>query len=636
MGFIKCVSVGYDRSSGRSTGPRLVRGVLGAFALLFALLVAVASGSERAGAAPLPQHCGFHGSTPVSCWMVDSFVDGSDRSPGDGRCETPGGLCTLRAAIDETLAGTAYSIQLDEGTYRLTLGQLLIPKVAAGGFTYVIITGKGPGKTRISGENAYRVFDIGEGSNLWLRSLTVEKGRNIPSAAYVGHAHGAGIHNHGNTYLDNVAVVGNAASLAGHNSGGGIANAGTGLFTMTNSTVVQNFAGGGGGGIENAGELQIKGSTIVFNMGTTNGASGGGAIYGNPAKVSLDHALVAYNWVTSGTSVTYENCRTSSGAAFAAKAAAYSLSTDTTCGLAGVNATSRDNIAVTLSTSHADERVVPAPGSAAIDTGAATCAMTVDHDSKSRPADGNGDGVARCDIGAFELQPALRLRAFDLVDAVENRGLRTIVTGDVLDRRAYAKELSIEALTEPAAVGSVRFELDGKAVRTENNAPYLLAGDIDGDVAPAELSDGVHTLTATPFAGPDGTGAKGTALTISFTMVTGPAPDAFTLVDAESDFDIQPLRSGDALQRSALPKQLTIRANLDSTPGPASVVFVVDGKVARTENTTPYALAGDVSGDYAAADLSLGKHTVVAIAYDKAGGTGTELRRESVDFSILF
>lgn len=633
MLFIRYAAPGCDSVVGRSQATRRWSRVLGVAALLVASLVAVGAGSERVGAAPLPQACGFHGSSPVNCWMVDTFADGSDAARGDGRCQTSAGFCTLRAAIEEALAGTQYSIQLDEGTYRLTLGQLVIPKTPAGGFTYITITGKGPGKTRVSGENTYRVFDIGEGSNLWLRSLTVEKGRNEPSVAYVGHAHGAGIHNHGSTYLTNVAVVGNAASLPGHNSGGGIANAGTGLFTMENSTVVQNFAGSNGGGIENAGELQIKGSTIAFNMGTTNGTTGGGAIYGNPAKVSLDHSLVAYNWVTGGSGVTYENCRAASGA-YAPKAAAYSLSTDATCGLAGVNATSRDNTTVTLSTSHADERVVPAAASAAVDAGAATCGMTVDHEAKPRPVDGNGDGVARCDIGAFEVQPLFRIWAFDLVDAVANRGLRTIASGDTLDRRAYAEQLSIEALIE-GAVGSVRFDLDGKTVRTENKAPYLLAGDVDGDVLPAELADGVHTLTATPYAGPDATGAQGTALTITFTLVTGPAPDAFTLVDAESDLDVAPLRSGDVLTRSALPKALTVRANLDSTPGVASVTFLVDGKVARIENTAPYALAGDVSGDYAAAELSPGKHTVVAVAYDKANGKGTELRRESVDFSIV-
>ena len=35
--------------------------------------------------------------------------------------------------------------------------------------------------------------------------------------------------------------------------------------------------------------------------------------------------------------------------------------------------------------------------------------LTVDQRGKKRPADGNGDGIARCDIGAFEAQNELFL-----------------------------------------------------------------------------------------------------------------------------------------------------------------------------------------------------------------------------------
>src|SRR5262245_7637250 len=54
--------------------------------------------------------------------VVTSTADEPDESPGDGRCRTASGACTLRAAIQETnaLVG-ADTIVLPGGTYALTI-----------------------------------------------------------------------------------------------------------------------------------------------------------------------------------------------------------------------------------------------------------------------------------------------------------------------------------------------------------------------------------------------------------------------------------------------------------------------------------------------------------------------------------
>ncbi len=50
---------------------------------------------------------------------------------------------------------------------------------------------------------------------------------------------------------------------------------------------------------------------------------------------------------------------------------------------------------------------------------------------------------------------------------------------------------------------SVRFGLDGVInYSLENKVPYAIAGDNNGDYAPANLSQGWHTVRATPFAAP--------------------------------------------------------------------------------------------------------------------------------------
>jgi CSLREA domain-containing protein len=64
------------------------------------------------------------GSLPVhaATFIVNGAADAVDAHPGDGQCASVGGVCTLRAAIQETnaLAG-ADLIRLPRGWYRLTL-----------------------------------------------------------------------------------------------------------------------------------------------------------------------------------------------------------------------------------------------------------------------------------------------------------------------------------------------------------------------------------------------------------------------------------------------------------------------------------------------------------------------------------
>jgi len=55
--------------------------------------------------------------------------------------------------------------------------------------------------------------------------------------------------------------------------------------------------------------------------------------------------------------------------------------------------------------------------------------------------------------------------------------------------------------------------------RTENFAPYSLAGDTDGAFNPANMSLGTHTVTVTPYPKPNQNGTPGASTTISFTVV---------------------------------------------------------------------------------------------------------------------
>jgi hypothetical protein len=105
---------------------------------------------------------------------------------------------------------------------------------------------------------------------------------------------------------------------------------------------------------------------------------------------------------------------------------------------------------------------------------------------------------------------------FTLINAETNQPIGPLKDGARLDlAKLPAKSLNIRAEVSPGFDGAVRFELDGKTVRTERSAPYALAGDREGDYFDWTPTPGRHTLRATPM--PDGK-----ALRIRFTVTAAP------------------------------------------------------------------------------------------------------------------
>src|SRR5690349_12945245 len=58
-------------------------------------------------------------------YQVDSTADDPDADPGDGRCTSAAGDCTLRAAVMEANANPGSTIVIPAGRYRLTIPPLL-------------------------------------------------------------------------------------------------------------------------------------------------------------------------------------------------------------------------------------------------------------------------------------------------------------------------------------------------------------------------------------------------------------------------------------------------------------------------------------------------------------------------------
>lgn len=256
---------------------------------------------------------------------------------------------------------------------------------------------------------------------------------------------GGGIYNGGDLYATDVYITENNT---GNNTGtgptgiaGGLYNLGT--ATLNRVTVSDNYcgnanAGGGGrgGGIYNGGTLNLNSSTISGNRSGGSGLSGGNFDGGMGGGIFNGYAAAAINLVD--TTVAFNSTGNSSGTAYsigggignaggsvimrntilASNEADYSPECANTIISDGYNLV-KDNSGCTITgipDTIIDQDPMLAPladvggtgwmhplyhGSPAIDAGPNTC-IYIDQRHLGRPKDGNGDGSATCDIGAYE------------------------------------------------------------------------------------------------------------------------------------------------------------------------------------------------------------------------------------------
>lgn len=246
----------------------------------------------------------------AATFNVGNAMDQVDANIGDGNCATTGGVCTLRAAIQEANARSGpHTIIVPAGTYALTIKNNIangveVPEdnAATGDLDIkadVTISGAGSGSTFIDGGAANdRVFDIlahplvGSKFKVRFEKMMIQNG-----VTTIGNQHGGGIRNSGELWLDSVQVYKNySGDIPGKSlttlAGGGISNAGT-LHVTNKSTVTMNHAHGPYGGVSNQGEFYLSDSTI---KGNSTDSSGGG--FGNTSassRAELDGCILSDN-----------------------------------------------------------------------------------------------------------------------------------------------------------------------------------------------------------------------------------------------------------------------------------------------------------------------------------------------------
>jgi hypothetical protein len=168
----------------------------------------------------------------------------------------------------------------------------------------ITLRGAGATRTVIAAKDANPTVTVPIGANVQLRDLAVVNGR-VGVSGY-----GGGVANGGTVTMDRCVIA-----QCGATSGGGFANLGGAVATLTDCvlsgnssvngagvynngnltinrcTLMDNVATGSGGGIYNAGTTTLKGSTVSGN----SAADGGGLYNASGVTVNLNNVTTAFN-----------------------------------------------------------------------------------------------------------------------------------------------------------------------------------------------------------------------------------------------------------------------------------------------------------------------------------------------------
>src|SRR5581483_10755279 len=187
----------------------------------------------------------------------------------------------------------------------------------------------------------------------------------------------------GGLQLQASTVARNAATGGVSGLGGGLYLASGGASSLVDTTFSGNVADVRGGAIFPASAVTVVSSTLFGNEAVV----AGGAIFASGPSVTLTNTIVAGSTVQPACSGTI----TSNGG---------NLDADGSCALGGLG----DLAHVDPLLAPLDDAALPThallPGSPAIDAANSIACPAVDERGVPRISDGNGDGVAACDIGA--------------------------------------------------------------------------------------------------------------------------------------------------------------------------------------------------------------------------------------------
>lgn len=311
---------------------------------------------------------------------------------------------------------------------------------------------------------------------------------------------GGAILNEGDLELTDVTLRDSAAG----EGGGAVANAPGSSLRVVNSTLSGNESGGAGGALLNEAdaEMTLRHTTLAFND-----AAGDGAALASFGALRMENSLIVGSGGSGagGAASQSDNCFVGSEGAFAINV--NNLVQDGSCsaqfsgGSAPLVEPLADNGGANLT--HA----LVYADNPAIDGGSDAACDGLRYDTRGAPfdrrVDGNADGAARCDIGAFEFTdgsgPGVEITA----DSVMTPGgteytavvtytddsevdLATIDTADVTVKGSGSTlatiDVTTEVISESQVVARYRFTPPGGDWSAQDNGSYQ-ATVIPGQVA---------------------------------------------------------------------------------------------------------------------------------------------------------
>ncbi|HWA87262.1 MAG TPA: Ig-like domain-containing protein [Opitutus sp.] len=124
--------------------------------------------------------------------------------------------------------------------------------------------------------------------------------------------------------------------------------------------------------------------------------------------------------------------------------------------------------------------------------------------------------------------PIPAIPTLTLINAATQQDLRPLTDGSVISLVTDGTALNVRADVHDS-VACVAFYFDGKAVRTENSAPYAFAADTNGVYSKWRPPVGTHTLRAIPYSKRNQSGVTGVAVEVTVNVidtaaVAAPAP----------------------------------------------------------------------------------------------------------------
>ena len=327
-----------------------------------------------------------------------TFTVNSTADTDDGTCDSSN--CTLREAINAANSATGADEILFSVSGTITLSTSLPSITDTAGLT---LSGPADG-IAVSGNHTVAVFHVAPNAAFTLQSLTISDGQ-------AGIGSGGAIQNQGALTVTHCAFLRNHA-----NAGGAVHSDDGGSMLISSSTFFSNTAATGGAIRNGMSTTAIANSTFVSNTAdyggaitnasgwsvnllnstfSGNGAASSGVLHNGSGAIRVRNTIVANSSVGANCSGTITN-------------QGNNIDSGSTCGWASTNGSMSNTdpkLGALADNGGETETMALLPGSPAIDGvtyNAPNLCPPTDQRDVERPIDGDRDGTARCDIGAYE------------------------------------------------------------------------------------------------------------------------------------------------------------------------------------------------------------------------------------------